>query len=1619
MKKKSIYLFLFLFTHIYYTYAQQIITDNTLQPNELIQNLIGTNCASASNVLSTTNGDIDGIISYGAFDAEISNFPLQSGIILSTGDVTSSGNNSIDEDLSSGSINWTTDSDILDILGIDQTLNATSIEFDFVSANNFISFKYLFASEEYQQEYPCNFKDVFAILIKRANTSDPYINIAVIPETTTEVSTNTIHPNIEGFCDAQNENYFDGYNSESINFNGQTEVLTANSAIIPGETYRIKFVIADHIDQRFDSAVFIEAEGLGSTIDLGPNQSICSDNFSINANVNNPSAVYSWFLDGNEIIGENNPALEVSQSGTYDVEVIIPVPGSNCLLEGTIDIEIVPFLVAPSIQDLFKCDPAPSDGIYDFDFQFLKNDEILALLPSTDYTISYHTTENNAINNVDPILSIYQNVEPQGTIFVRIESQFDSCLQIGSFDFEVITSSDISTQSYTLDICEIDIIDLGIEDLTQFDVVMSDSEINRVVSYYMNEFDAINNINPINDFPDFSVQPPYIVARVGLLGDSNDCFSLSYLNFNYLSPESLGADFLILDACLDPMYQEFDGTTSYNYDNVPVSFNIDEHFQYIEETLYPGSSVRTLELYGLGNPRILTLSGTPSVTLRIGISYENSNCFTEIPLIVHKNFLYNTIGNNNEFYKCDEAPNDNIVLYDLEDIATDLKNGYDIAIDFYATEEDRENQVNPLDQTELLTVVNEQTLFVQSNYEDCSFNSQVSLKINPTISISNYTFDSCGYTNPITNTTNIILEPLRENIINDLGIVGVVGFYESLEDAENQDNLIASNDYDLSNNQDLYIRVTQFFTNCYDISTLQINITNILETSDIDSVIICDQDQDLITTINLENVLDDLQNYSDDLVFTFYDSFENALESNDVILNPSNYSTTSKTIFVRVDSESEGCFTVLDYDVLVYSQPQINNTYSFINCETQPNVPSNFIFENKDSEILNNQESMEVLYFESEANAINKINPIDKTIAYQNITNPQTIYIRLENIEENSCYQIAPMQIEVRETPNYNIPTDIFECDINKNGLATTDLSEKIIEINTGSTTDLNITFHLSPLNAEVGANELPLNYTAISNPQLIYARIQNINSGCFETEAFNINTLSLPEVQYGKSLINCGNNYNFSQEWNLTDIELEILEGRQYNIEFTYFESEDDLVTNNNPILNPESYTNYSNPQTIYARVRNATTGCFDSVPFGLIINSPPQINTFETYNICENTDNLVNLSEVNQVLVNNLFNVLISYYGNETDAETNENQLNLDYLYTNSTETLFARVEYSTTKCYIIYPFQLVVNPFPIANQPNNLITCDDDFDGSAEFNLAQQNATILGNQNPNEFSISYYNTSENAINNIQSINTDYEAYNGEIIFVRLENIITGCYDITEFSTVINNPPFALITDQKICLNNLPLLVSAETNNPSDIYLWSTNATSSEIEIFETGTYSVTITNQLGCESTITFNVSESESAIIDVIETIDFSDPNNITVTVNGIGSYLYQLNDGTLQTSNVFQNVPIGYNTITIIDQNGCAQVTREVLVIDTPKHLTPNNDGNFDTWHITGAETLRGTVISIFNRYGKLLKQLKHNDLGWDGTYNGNNMPSGDYWFVADVIQNQKQFQIKGHFTLKR
>lgn len=203
---------------------------------------------------------------------------------------------------------------------------------------------------------------------------------------------------------------------------------------------------------------------------------------------------------------------------------------------------------------------------------------------------------------------------------------------------------------------------------------------------------------------------------------------------------------------------------------------------------------------------------------------------------------------------------------------------------------------------------------------------------------------------------------------------------------------------------------------------------------------------------------------------------------------------------------------------------------------------------------------------------------------------------------------------------------------------------------------------------------------------------------------------------------------------------------------------------------------------------------------------------------------------------------------------------------------------------------------------------------------------------------------------------------------------------------------------------------------------WFWNSNIipdeTNYRLTVNKEGTFRVDVTNkQTYCIKTRQIKVSASDIAS-NVITAVH--DSNIVSVSVSGNGDYLYDLDDqnGYYQAENTFLNVPSGIHTIFIKDQNGCGTVVKEVAVFGIPAFFTPNQDGYNDYWNVEGADKALNakTSIQVFDRYGKLLRQIDPMGQGWDGIYLGAQMPADDYWYVVKLEDGRI---LKGHFTLKR
>lgn len=1593
-------------------FSQQITIDNTFTEQQLIENNLIQGCVETSNISSQVNGSVNGFSSFGYFERGTTNFPFENGIMLSTGNAVSGANGQNNTILNEGESSWLTDADLETALGITGTLNATSIEFDFISVTNQLQFNYILASEEYYGNFPCQYSDGFAFLIKEAGTSNPYQNIAVIPGTNTPVNTNTIHDEIIGFCDAENGQYFDGYNVGDTNYNGRTKVMSAIATILPNVQYHIKLVIADQTDENYDSAVFIEGNSFSSSVDLGNDITTCGDSVELNGDIQNPQATYSWYLNNSLINGETQTALEASQSGIYTVRVEIPFSNSTCVIEDTVEVILSATQNAELISDYELCDDASGDAIESFDLS-IKDTEVLASVPASNYSYTYHLTSLDAQNNVNAILTSIQNTSNPQTVYVRIEDIDNGCLAYTTFNL-VVNSLPVVIAPTDLEVCD----DTNSDGITQIDLSQKDDEITNgntdlVVKYHYTQIDAENGVNAIG-FPYVNTNPTELIF-VRVFNTLTSCYTTTTLTVTVFNNPSINTEDHYIDAC----DQDHDGFAAFDLTSI-----IDEVLEGLT-----GVSTSFYETYQDaidGTNPIVNETNYENIIadeqiIYIRVENTNTGCASVTPIELHTNLLL-TATNIRDFSLCD-IDNDNSEAFNLSNIAIEIINTIPgITVEFYENQTDRDNQTNALDQSILYSPTNNpQTLYLTLSNASCSEAAEINLIINPII-----VFDSIGYTEYCDTDqdgfTSIYL-PYFNSLVTEGQNGFSVRYFLTETDADTNSNPLPSNYTNTTNPLTVYTRISYGQTGCGSVNSFEIEVLPAPMTTAPSQIIICDDDQDAVYVVDLTQKITEIISDTTNRTVSFHNTQGNANNNTNPIANPSAYSSNTQTVFIRVENNSTGCYSTESLDIIINTVPVIGTINSYINqysfCEDYSDGIGEFIFVNKDAEILNGQYGKIVSYYLNETDAETKTNAIDKNQIYENISNPQTIFVRVENVTDEDCNAISQFEIEVGTRPLYNEPTDLFTCDdISNDASEAFDLNDVITEISQGISDTLDITFYTSLANAENANNPIALNFNNTVNPQQIYARIDN-GTICNSYTSFVLNVIQVPDVNPSEPLFMCDDNYDGINTFNLTDSELNILDVRQDDILIEYFETLEDLEAQTNAIVAPESYTNTSNPQTVLIRITNTLSNCYLTLPLELNVNLPPAINNFETITICDNGNAYYDLTEVNSYIVDSTTNRNITYYTNATDALDGTNAIDTNYNYQSNNDTIHIRIENATTSCFTNYAFQLMVNPLPIANQPSDLEDCDDDFDGFLTFDIAQQNDFVLGVQDPNMFTVSYYTSQNAAENATNALNTNYQATDNDIIYVRIENNATGCYNTTQFAIRVHPRPIIDIEDQVICLENLPLLVSANTNNVGDTYIWSTNETTPEIEITEIGTYWVSIITPFGCETTRVFNVTESEQANIEFTETVDFSDPNNITITVSGIGNYLFILDNGEPQESNIFQNVTIGLHIITIIDLNGCSEIYKEVVVFDTPKFMTPNSDGYFDTWHITGVGRLPGTVITIFDRYGKTLTQLTSTSRGWDGTYNGYNMPASDYWFVADVKKDGTEFQVKGHFALRR
>ncbi|MFI1770597.1 choice-of-anchor L domain-containing protein [Thalassobellus citreus] len=466
----------------------------------MVNILLASSCTDASNITVSSNRSV------AKFNAVGTLFPFKDGLVLRSGEVEYTEGKYTGINLDS-QINTNSDAYLKDIYqelsgALSTITDVAFLEFDFVPIFNNLELDFIFASNEYG-EWQCGFGDVFAFLLTDLTTNIT-TNLAVLDDTETPVSVSTVRDvRYNASCESQNSELFSTYNVINhdvsfMNMRGYTKAIKAFSDVIPNRSYRIRLVIADVNDSRYDSAVFINSGSFDIAFDLGEDKELCDgDYIEINTDFDADIYVHDWYFNGIIIPHENKSVLTIYEPGTYSVR--LTKKGTSCII--TDDIVISELQVIPP-KDLRVC----NSGEKNYRFNLEQNNAKALGLDEDKYEVYYYMELTPVDVSIDTAIkqdkSISYSSIGNESIYVKIWNKKTNRFCEAIYVFDLIIAKDF-TISIPDDIL---VCDDGLSHFVNFtdrndQILGTLSESNYDIYYYASADDELNNtpiIDPTN-----------------------------------------------------------------------------------------------------------------------------------------------------------------------------------------------------------------------------------------------------------------------------------------------------------------------------------------------------------------------------------------------------------------------------------------------------------------------------------------------------------------------------------------------------------------------------------------------------------------------------------------------------------------------------------------------------------------------------------------------------------------------------------------------------------------------------------------------------------------------------------------------------------------------------------------------------------------------------------------------------------------------------------------------------------------------------------------------------------------------------------------------------------------
>ena len=218
--------------------------------------------------------------------------------------------------------------------------------------------------------------------------------------------------------------------------------------------------------------------------------------------------------------------------------------------------------------------------------------------------------------------------------------------------------------------------------------------------------------------------------------------------------------------------------------------------------------------------------------------------------------------------------------------------------------------------------------------------------------------------------------------------------------------------------------------------------------------------------------------------------------------------------------------------------------------------------------------------------------------------------------------------------------------------------------------------------------------------------------------------------------------------------------------------------------------------------------------------------------------------------------------------------------------------------------------------------------------------------------------------------SIQVGTSTYNSQGVYVDTLQSVSGC-DSVITSIVFLTPAIVNNTQMTICSGSS----------------YSFNGTTISSE----GVYTATLTTASGCDSIVKLTLFVSPPQYSFETKTICLGES--------------YNLGGQLLTQSGIYQD--------TIQTSAGCDSIVNLELSVqdcvgefEISNIVTPNNDGQNDTWKVNDLTQINACLVTIYSRWGQPVYETTDYQNDWGGTKNGEPLPDGVYFYAIKCSEKE-------------